>query len=151
MANIASMQAIAEKWGRVTPTRTPDYEAGVRSPRADWATNTANAEESWKQGVNAAATKGMFAKGVRFATSARWQRGAIEKGLARWGPGVTVAMPDYQRGFQPYRDAIEATTLPPRYPRRDPRNMARVEAIVKAMVQVKERMGGGMAPRGGGV
>ena len=150
MANIASMAQISAKWARVTPMRTADYEAGVRSPRTDWAQATAAAEDSWKTGVTAAAGKGMFSKGVRFATTGKWQSMAIEKGVARWGPGVTVAEPSYARGFQPYRDAIDSVRLPQRYPRRDPRNLNRVKAIVDALVAVKERLGAGGAPRGGG-
>ena len=31
-----SAAKIAEKWARVTPDRTQDYEDGVRSPSKDW-------------------------------------------------------------------------------------------------------------------
>lgn len=151
MAFIRSMADIARKWASVTPMRSADYEAGVKNPRRDWAQATSAAEDSWKAGVTAAAAKSLFSKGVNAAGTPRWQSGAIQKGVARWGPGVTVAEPDYQRGFSPYRDAIERVTLPPRYARRDPRNLARVKAIVDAMIRVKEAAGGIPAARGGGV
>lgn len=138
MAAIATMDVIARKWASVTPMRTADYEAGVRNPRRDWSQATAAAEDAWKGGVQAAAAKNLFSAGVRHAGTAKWQQGAIAKGVARWGPGVSVAEPDYSAGFSPYREAISRTTLPQRYPARDPRNLARVKAIVDAMIAVKE-------------
>lgn len=150
MAFIRSMAEIAKKWASVTPMRSADYEAGVRNPRRDWAQAASAAEDSWKTGVTSAASKNLFSKGVSAAGTARWSAGAINKGTARWGPGVTVAEADYNSGFAPYRDAIERTTLPPRFARRDPRNLQRVKAIVDAMVRVKEAQAGIPAVRGGG-
>lgn len=143
MAEIRSSSEIAAKWASVTPTRTADYEAGVRQPRKDWARATAAASDSWKSGVTAAIAAGSFAKGVTRAGTQTWQEGAILKGIARWGPGVQVAQQKYEQAFAPYRDAIEAVTLPPRFARRDPRNLERVKAIVDAMNKVKARLGGG--------
>jgi len=151
MAFIRSMSEIAKKWATVTPMRSGDYEAGVRNPRRDWAQATAAAEDAWKTGVTNAAAKGFFSKGVNFAGTPKWAKGAVDKGVARWGPGVSVAEPDYSRGFAPFRDAIERTTLPPRFATRDPRNLARVKAIVDAMVRTKEGAGPGVTPRGGGL
>lgn len=151
MAFIRSMADIARKWATVTPMRSADYEAGVKNPRRDWAQATASAEDSWKAGVANAAAKGFFSKGVNFAGTPKWQAGAISKGVTRWGPGVSIAEPNYQRGFAPYRDAIERVTLPTRYAKRDPRNLARVKAIVDAMVSTKEGRGPGITQRGGGV
>ncbi|KKL20737.1 hypothetical protein LCGC14_2452450, partial [marine sediment metagenome] len=52
-------------------------------------------------------------------------------------PGVTVAHGDYAAGFAPYQAAIAAVVLPPRYARRDPRNLARVKAVVDALIAKK--------------
>ena len=151
MAFIRSMSDISKKWAEVTPLRSGDYESGVRNPRRDWAQATSAAQDSWKAGVANAAAKGFFSKGVNFAGTPKWQNGAVTKGVARWGPGVTIAEPDYARGFAPYRDAIERVTLPPRYAKRDPRNMNRVKAVVDAMISTKEGRGPGVSARGGGV
>ena len=51
-----------------------------------------------------------------------------------------MAEPKYAAGFAPYRDAIERVTLPPRYARRDPRNLERVKAVVNALVEAKNRL-----------
>jgi len=143
MANIRSASEIANKWATVTPQRSSDYEQGVRNPRADWARQTAAAADAWKTGVTEAIARGAFAKGVTRAGTQVWQEGALVKGTARWGPGVQVAQSKYEQAFAPYRDAIESVTLPPRFARRDPRNLDRVKAIVEAMNKTKTRLAGG--------
>jgi len=138
MAFIRSIDHISKKWAMVTPGRTEDYRAGVENPRRDWGTATTAAEGAYEMGVTQAIAKKRFGKGVKAAGSEAWQRGAVEKGTQRWGPGVTLAQDKYGRNFAPYRDAIERATLPPRYARRDPRNLERVKAIVNALTAAKE-------------
>lgn len=138
MAFIRSIEHIAKKWAEVTPGRTADYEAGVANPRRDWGVATAAAEGAYEAGVTMAISKKRFGKGVKAAGTEKWQRGALEKGTARWGPGVGLAQDLYGRNFAPYRDAIERVTLPPRYAKRDPRNLARVKAVVDALIAAKE-------------
>jgi len=138
MAFIRSIEAIAKKWASVTPGRTEDYRAGVMNPRTPWAGAAAAAEPAYEMGVTQAIAKKKFGKGVKAAGDEKWQRGAVDKGTARWGPGVALAEPDYRTGFAPFRDAIERAVLPPRYARRDPRNLQRVKAIVDALVAAKE-------------
>lgn len=137
MPAIKSLADIAKKWGRVAPTRTEDYETGVRNPKKDWKTAATAAEASYKEAVTKAAGEGRYGKGVGVAGTEKWQKKAVEKGTARWGPGVQIGMPDYEKGFAKYRDVIEKTTLPPRYPKGDSRNLQRVVAIAKALNDAK--------------
>lgn len=138
MAFIRSIDQISKKWATVTPQRSEDYRQGVENPRRDWATATAAAESAFEAGVTTAIAKKRFGKGVKKAGSEAWARGAREKGTARWGPGVTLSQDKYGRNFAPFRDAIERATLPPRYARRDPRNLDRVKAVVNALIAAKE-------------
>lgn len=138
MIPIKSIDTIASKWSSVTPMRSADYAAGIASPRRPWAAATAAAESAYEGGVQKAITRKAFGKGVKKAGDAKWQRKASTRGVANWGPGVAEARGDYSAGFAPYRDAIANTTLPPRYARRDPRNMARVKAVVDALIAKKE-------------
>jgi len=140
MAEIKSVSAIAEKWARVTPGRTEDYKLGIQHPKRDWEEETAAEEGNWKAGVDAAQAKGLFGKGVKKAGTKKWQEKALKKGPGRFAEGVYIAAPDYEKGFAPYRDAIERTDLGPRFPRRDPRNLDRVKRIVDALI--KEKIGG---------
>lgn len=141
MAAIKALDAIAEKWATVTPQRTPQYIDGVQSPRVDWAQATKAAIDNWAAGVTAAIQNKLFGKGVDRAGTDRWKRMTIAKGPGRWAEGVQLAREDYASGFAPYREAISGLTLPPRYARRDPRNLQRVAAVVGAMQAVKQRIG----------
>lgn len=138
MAFIRSIKKIAEKFAAVTPGRSEEYRFGVENPRRDWETATVAAEPAYEEGVRIAIAKKRFGKGVKKSGSAAWQEGATSKGVNRWGPGVTLAKDKYATNFAPYHDEIEKVKLPPRYPRRDPRNLKRVEAIATALGKRKE-------------
>jgi len=137
MAEIKSMAAIKEKWTRVTPQRTDDYTAGIRSPKRDWANEANAAKGNWKAGIDAAAAKDLYAKGVTEAGTKKWQEKAITKGPGRFAEGVYLAGPDYEKGFAPYRAAVAAVDLGPKFPRRDPRNLDRVKRVVTALIEAK--------------
>jgi hypothetical protein len=139
MAAIQTIDVIATKWMSVARARTPDYEAGIKAPRRDWATAAAAAENSWSDGVTSAITRKAFSKGVASAGSAKWSARALNPGVSRWAPGIAVSQAAYASGFGPYRNAIEACTLPPRYARRDIRNLDRVSAIVACLVAEKAK------------
>lgn len=137
MAEIKSLSAIGEKWGRVTPGRVEDYKLGITNPKRDWAEEAKAAKENWKAGIDAAAAKDLFAKGVEKAGTGKWKDRSLRKGPGRFSEGVYLARPDYEKGFAPFREAIQAVDLGPRYPKRDPRNLERVKRIVDALVAKK--------------
>ena len=141
MAAIKSIADIGKKFIDVTPQRAKEYGEGVKSPKRDWQQATEAAEENFEQGVQLAITRKAFGKGVKEAGTAKYQAGVAEKGVARWPVGVRLALAAFVKGFGPFRDEIERTTLPARYPRRDPRNLDRVAAIDKALGELKERQG----------
>ncbi len=137
MAAIRKIDEIAAKWGRVTPQRAPEYQAGVENPKKDWAKEATNAKETWKAAITAAAGRDAYGKGVLEAGTDTWKRGAVQKGPGRFAEGVQIAQPDYQKGFGKYHSVIEKTTLPPRFPKGDVRNLDRVKAISTAMRAAK--------------
>jgi len=139
MPAIRNASEIAEKWARVTPGRAPDYEAGVKSPKKDWESETLKAADAYREGVQAAISEGRFEKGVRKAGTSKWQDRAIRLGVTRWGPGVAAAKDAYAKGFAPYRDIIERIELPPRRPKGDPGNIDRVRVIAMALHEAKAK------------
>lgn len=139
MAEIKSIAAIQEKWGRVTPGRTEDYTLGIKNPKRDWAQAASAAKESHKAAMSAAAAADSYSKGVTRAGTARWQDKATRKGPSRFAEGVIVGAADYGSGFAPYADTIKATQLPVRFPRGDLRNLDRVKTISQALR--KKKMG----------
>ena len=139
MPLVKNIAKIAEKWARVTPQRSADYEAGVKDPVRDWATNTVAANAAWKAGIAEASAKDRFSKGVQKVGTEKWKRKAVEVGPARFSQGVQVAQPDYEKGFAPFRDTIEKTVLPPRFAKGDPRNIDRVRVIAAALADAKRK------------
>ena len=133
MPEIKSASAIASKWSRVTPQRTADYEEGVKNPKRDWEQATLEAATRQAEGVQQAIQEGRFEKGVSRAGTAKWQKGATQKGPQRWSQGVQLGADEYEAGFAPFRDVIENTSLPPRFPAGDPRNIERTAAMAKAL------------------
>jgi len=133
MPLVRSTAEISKKWSTVTPQRADQYKTGVTSPLRDWASNAKAAEGNYNSGVQEAITKGRFGKGVDTAGTEKWKRKATDVGVTRWPAGVRAASPDYEKGFAPYRDTIEGTTLPPRYAKGDPRNFDRVVAMGSAL------------------
>jgi len=141
MAAIKSIADIGKKFIDVTPGRSAQYEEGVKNPKVDWETATAAAEDRFEEGITKAISLKSFGKGVKDAGTAKYKDGVIKKGVARWPAGIRLALAAFVKGYGPYRDEIERTTLPQRYARRDPRNLDRVAAIDKALGELKERQG----------
>jgi len=137
MPPVKSLARASEKWARQSQAATPEYIAGVTDPKADWAKNTAAAEDNYQKGVQAAIARKAFGKGVTKAGTAKWQEAALTKGAVRWPEGIAIARPAYEAGFAPYRTVIEQTVLPPRGPVGDPRNIQRVAAIALALHKKK--------------
>lgn len=143
MAQIKSLDAIAAKWAEVTPLRASDYAAGIANPRRSWSAATKAAESAYEAGVQKAIGNKAFGKGVTKAGDEKWQRKASVNGVRNWGPGVAEAKGDYAAGFAPYHSVIASTPLPPRYAKRDPRNLERVKVMATALGKKKEALSGG--------
>ena len=125
----------------MTPLRSQDYIDGVRTTRKDWAAETVAAAENYAIGVTTAIAEDRFQRGVSKAGTDKWRSKTIEKGGTRWGQGVRLGGADYARGFDPYRNELEAIDLPPRGPRGDPRNIERVRVIAERLHALKLRIG----------
>lgn len=142
MAAIKDSASIAAKWKRRASTAAGEYEEGVRNPRKDWATETAKAERAYEEGLANSIARKAFGKGVKKAGTSKWQDAAIEKGPARFTQGVNLAENAFEEGFAPFRATIANTTLPPRGPKGDPKNIRRVEVIAKALHDKKIELEG---------
>lgn len=130
----------AQRWAQRTAAATPDYQAGVASPRVPWQQATIAAKEAHKAATTQALAEDRFAKGVAKAGDGKWQSAAQGKGAERFGPGAAAGVNDYQAGVAPYLAVIEGTQLPPRGPKGDPRNIDRVRVLAAALR--KKKVGG---------
>lgn len=129
MAEIRDLSMISKKWAEVTPQRDGFYKMGVLNPRRPWAVSAAASEETYKKAITDAANQGRFGKGIRKAGEEKWRQRASELGPQRFREGVSVAEADHQAGFAPYFDAYRSLKLPERFPKGDPRNYKRNEAV----------------------
>ena len=122
-----------KRWVDRASVATPDYISGIQNPRNDWAQATSAAASNWASAVQAAAANGSFAKGVNKAGSAKQIAKAIGKGAQRYAAGVADGQSEYAAAIAPFLQVITNTTLPPRGPKGDPRNLDRVKAITQAL------------------
>ena len=137
MPKIRSTAKIAEKYGRVTPGKGPELEAGLRDPKKVWVDEALAAVAAWAAGVSDAVARGAFGKGVADAGQASYIDPALKLGVKRYRDGVTFGVPKYSKKFAPFRDVIEGTTLPPRGPVGDPANVERVRIMAAALHDAK--------------
>jgi len=133
---VKPLSSIADKWSTRAQGASQAYKDGV-SASTDWAGATAASAGNWQAGVTAAAADGRFEKGVTAAGNTAWQSGAINKGAGRYGPGVSVSKDKFTAGFQKFAQALSNFTLPGRFPKGDPQNVNRVQAVVTLMRNTK--------------
>jgi len=143
MPAVKPLDRTAAKWARQSASSGPEYEAGIRNPRRNWAEATQDAEAMYEAGVQKAIQSKRFGKGVAKAGNAKWQREALKKGPGRWIAGIGASEDAYKTGFAPYRTVIEGVTLPARAPKGDPQNIQRVAIIAKALHDKKTELSGG--------
>jgi hypothetical protein len=129
-----------DKWVRRAAVAGPDYQAGVSNPRTSWATAAQGASGNYTAGVQAAVSRGSYSKGVQAAGDATWSERANTLGAQRYPQGVQASQNRYATKVAPYLQTIEALSLPPKGPKGDPRNYARVQAIGDALR--KRKLGG---------
>jgi len=129
------LDEIAKKWVEVTPGRAAYYEAGVKNPLEDWASEAVAAAPTYKAAVTVPHIDKLYAGGVKMAGTAKWQRKAVDVGVPRYGPGVSAAVDDFKGGFAPYYEELTRIELPERGPRGADINFERVKVIGKALAK----------------
>lgn len=142
MVKIKPIDQIVSRWVQGVRGATAAYQFGVSNPQRDWAEATIAGASAWFSGLQAAHAAGRFEGGVRTAGSVKWKNKTLSKGVQMWPVAVAAAEGDYRVGFSPFREAIAQATLPPRYAARDPRNLERVAAIDRIMMQTADARGG---------
>lgn len=133
---VKPLASIADKWSSRAQNASAAYKDGVTAS-SDWQAATAASANNWQAGVTAAATDGRFEKGVNAAGNQAWKDGAINKGAGRYGPGVSVSKDKFSKGFSKFAQVLESTQLPARFPKGDPQNVNRVQAVITALRNAK--------------
>lgn len=133
----ASATEIARRFVTYAPGRSDRFEEGVRNPDKDWADETSKAEPNYEEGVKKAIARKAFGKGVKKAGTEK-QKSQTIKNITRWSEGVSGAEDIMAKAMGPVVAVMEATTLPPRYPKGDKRNYERVVTVGTALRKAKE-------------
>lgn len=126
------------KWARRAGAAQGDFVKGVEDQNVDWKGSTAAARETWAQGTQEAIARDAFGRGVAATSNEDWRGRTVAVGGGRWAPGVQASVGAMERGWAPYQKALEGTTLPPRAPRGDPRNMQRSAMVADALAKARK-------------
>ncbi|MGC9969439.1 MAG: hypothetical protein ABSE56_02495 [Bryobacteraceae bacterium] len=127
----------AAKFSTRAAAAAQDYATGVAAAGQDWETGTVAAEPNYEAAIQDAITRKSFSKGVRSAGGAKFATNASTTGASRFPQGVRSAQGTWQSGVAPYLQTIAGVQLPPRRPKGDPANMARVQAVTDALRKKK--------------
>lgn len=125
--------ASAQKFVARAQAAGGDYTKGVTNAGDAWQANSAASKDSYAAGVQAAIGRDAYTKGIQKSGAAKYVSRASGVGSARYPQGVAGAGPNWQSATQPYLDTLSALSLPPKRPRGDPGNIARVAAVAAAL------------------
>jgi hypothetical protein len=125
--------ATVDKWQRRSSVAGPDYLNGVNNPSKPWDQAAKEGAANYKSQVVMAANEGRFEKGVARVGNDKWQKGATQKGPARFVEGVMVGSGNFQDGITKVLSTIEGVALPARGPKGSPANYQRVTPIGEAL------------------
>jgi hypothetical protein len=140
MADIKDLTKAADKWQRRASIAQQDYQDGVKNPRRSWSAAAIAANSAYVQAVTQAAQQGRYLSGVKQAGDEKWAQNATAKGPNRFAEGVTLAVGEWQRGFQPYAEAIKNLKLPERGPTGSPQNLQRVQTVALALRELRTKL-----------
>ena len=132
---------VAQKWSTRAQAAQNDYKTGVTNPRRPQMDAAIAAKDLWAQGVQDAASRDAFAKGLTKAGPGKYSANASSKGAAHYPDGVRQGTGSYQAGVEPFFAALRTATLPVRGLRRSPQNLQRVQFVDNLLAQVKTQQG----------
>lgn len=130
---VKDVSASAAKFVARAQAAGPAYQAGVTAAGPQWQANAVAAEPTWSAAVADAANRKAFSKGINAAGAAKYETNAAGKGAQRYPSGVAGAQNTWQTNVAPYLQTIASLTLPPRQPKGNPANYARVSAVADAL------------------
>lgn len=130
----------AQKYTQRAGGAGAEYAQNAAASASDWESMSVASAGNFKAAVSAGDIDKRWSGGIRKAGAGKYQRKVQSVGASRYSQGVSAGAQDYQSGVQPYLSAIEGITLPPRRPRGDPANQARVAPIGAALSALRLRL-----------
>ena len=126
---VRSADASASRFVTNAGNATQAYKQGVQNAGQDWERATLDSKDNWQAGVQAAATRGAFAKGVAKSGAGYYQQRATDLGGNRYAGGVVAGKDNYIEGVTPYLTVLQNANLTPRGPRGSAQNAARAQEV----------------------
>lgn len=132
-----SASSSASKFVERAGAATGDYVTGSQQTTKDQSVNAIAAAPNYAAGVQAAITRGSYAKGLQASGKAGWLKGITEKGQNRFGEGVASGASKYAQNSGKYDAARGAADALPRGPKGSEANFARAKAVGQALRKQK--------------
>lgn len=140
MVSVANLSNSAEKFERRASQAGQDYASGVQSVSdSEQQQATIDSAETWATAVQEAIQDGRFQTGANNPTQS-WQQQALEVGQSRFTQSAGQAGDAWQSGFQPFADALEQLSLPPRGPRGSSANFDRAREVGQRLNEVRDQI-----------
>lgn len=127
----------AQKFVERASAASQDYVEGAQSTSKDQAAAAIAAAPNYAAGVQAAITRGAYAKGLQASGKSGWLKGITEKGGNRFAEGVASGSSKYATNSGKYDSARGAATALPRGPKGSEQNFARAKAVGQALRKMK--------------
>lgn len=126
---VPTKDKIVDKWTEETPKRSAYYEAEAPASADLWFSEAVAAASIFKAAITVANIEKMFAGGIKRVGAEKFKRKVTDVGVSRFGPGVTAAKDDFDKGLDPFLAVLAATTIKERGPRGDPGNYDIVKQV----------------------
>lgn len=127
----------AQKFVERAGAASQDYVEGARTTNKDQAAAAIAAAPNYVAGVQAAITRGAYAKGLQTSGKAAWLKGVTEKGANRFADGVASGAQKYAANSGKYDGARNAAASLPRGPKGSEQNFSRAKAVGQALRAAK--------------
>lgn len=133
-----SASSVSEKWAGRAANASQDFVEGAMSTTKDQAAAAIAAAPIYAQAVQASITRGAFQKGLQKSGKGGWQEGIRKVGAGRFAEGVGSSAAKYAANSAPFDSARSAASSMPRGMKGSPQNLAKVTAVVNALVKAKQ-------------
>jgi hypothetical protein len=137
MVNFRDLAKSAAKFTASGQAAQPAYVANAAAAGQTWQDHTIASEPNYVTGVQQAAARGAFGKGVSKAGAAKYVKQINAVGGPRFSDGISKAGPAWQTNFGAIATQVANTTLPPRGIRGSQANKDRARAMGEAFRAAK--------------
>lgn len=130
-------QQASTKYVERAGAASQDYVTGAESSQKDQAAAAIAAAPNYAAGVQAAITRGAYAKGLQASGKSGWLNGIRNKGQNRFAEGVAAGAMKYAQNSGKFDSARSAAESLPRGPKGSEANYARAKAVGQALRKLK--------------